>query len=205
MNCVIKDWQGKEAGKASLDLKVAKETSAADLIHRAVVRQLANARQGTASTLTRSEVRGGGRKPYKQKGTGRARVGSSRNPIWRGGGVTFAAKPRNFEQKLNKKMYRAALRSIMSELVRQERLVAMDAFEVATHKTRDLARQLNDMGMTDILIIDTELDEKLLLAARNLGYVGVLEVSQINPVSLIAYDKVVMTSAALKVIEERLA
>ena len=205
MELALRTMSGAAAGTLELADKAFASAYNETLVHQAVTAYMAGGRAGTKAQKTRGEVRGGGAKPWRQKGTGRARVGSSRNPIWRGGGVTFAAKPRNFEQKLNKKMYRAALRSIMSELVRQERLVAMDAFEVATHKTRDLARQLNDMGMTDILIIDTELDEKLLLAARNLGYVGVLEVSQINPVSLIAYDKVVMTSAALKVIEERLA
>ena len=137
MNCVIQDWQGKEAGKASLDLKVAKETSAADLIHRAVVRQLANARQGTASTLTRSEVRGGGRQPYKQKGTGRARQGSLRTPLRPGGGIVFAPKPRSYELDMNRKERRLALRTAL--MSRSEDMVVVKAFgdKLAKPKTKD--------------------------------------------------------------------
>ena len=166
---------------------------------------MAAARAGTKANKTRSDVSGGGAKPFRQKGTGRARAGTTRSPIWRGGGVTFAARPRNYEQKLNKKMYRAAMRSIFSELLRQERLVVMEEFAVESHKTADLAKQLASMNLDDVLIIVADADEKLLLASRNLPWVGVLEQDQINPVSLIAYDKVVVTRAALETIGERLA
>jgi large subunit ribosomal protein L4 len=196
-------------GGAAGALEVSDKAFASDynetLVHQAVVAYMAGARAGSKAQKSRAEVRGGGAKPWRQKGTGRARVGSSRNPIWRGGGVTFAAKPRDYEQKLNKKMYRAALRSIFSELVRQERLVAVESFDVVTHKTRDLLGQLGQLGVEDVLIVVNEPDEKLLLAARNLVAVGVIETSQVNPVSLIAYDKVVMTADSVKAIEERLA
>ena len=147
MNCVIQDWQGKEAGKASLDLKVAKETSAADLIHRAVVRQLANARQGTASTLTRSEVRGGGRKPYKQKGTGRARQGSIRTPLRPGGGIVFGPKPRSYELDMNRKERRLALRTAL--MSRSEDMVVVKAFgdKLAKPKTRGCCPPLSAGGV----------------------------------------------------------
>jgi len=175
------------------------------LVHQAVTAYMAAGRAGTKAQRSRSDVRGGGAKPFRQKGTGRARAGTSRSPIWRGGGVTFAARPRNYTQKLNKKMYRAALRSIFSELVRQERLVVVENMGLDSHKTKELAKRLDDMQMSDVLIITESADEKLLLASRNLPWVGVLEHDQVNPVSLIAYDSVVVTSAALKAIEERLA
>ena len=175
------------------------------LVHQAVTAYMAASRAGTKAQRSRSDVRGGGAKPFRQKGTGRARAGTSRSPIWRGGGVTFAARPRNYEQKLNKKMYRAAMRSIFSELLRQDRLVVMEEFAVESHKTADLVKQLASMNLDDVLIIVADADEKLLLASRNLPWVGVLEQDQINPVSLIAYDKVVVTRAALETIGERLA
>ena len=151
-------------------------------MHQAVTAYMAAARAGTKANKTRSDVSGGGAKPFRQKGTGRARAGTTRSPIWRGGGVTFAARPRNYEQKLNKKMYRAAMRSIFSELLRQERLVVMEEFAVESHKTADLAKQLASMNLSDVLIVVA--DEKLLLASRNLPWVGVLEQDQINPVAL---------------------
>ena len=175
------------------------------LLYSAVRYQMAARRAGTHKVKGRAEVSGSGKKPFKQKGTGRARAGHKRSPIWRGGGVTFAARPRNYTQKLNKKMYRAALRSIFSELVRQERLVVVENMGLDSHKTKELAKRLDDMQMSDVLIITESADEKLLLASRNLPWVGVLEHDQVNPVSLIAYDSVVVTSAALKAIEERLA
>ena len=181
------------------------ETRRNRLFYEAVRYQMAKRRAGTHSTKSRSLVSGGGRKPFRQKGTGRARAGTSRSPIWRGGGVTFAARPRNYEQKLNKKMYRAALRSIFSELLRQERLVAMDDFAVNSHKTAELAAQLTGLGLNDVLIVVGDADEKLLLASRNLPWVGVLDADQLNPVSLIAYDKVIVTRTALEAIAERLA
>ena len=177
----------------------------ADILQRMVRWQLARKQQGTHKTKGRSEINRTGAKMFRQKGTGRARAGTSRSPIWRGGGVTFAARPRNYTQKLNKKMYRAALRSIFSELVRQERLVVVENMGLDSHKTKELAKRLDDMQMSDVLIITESADEKLLLASRNLPWVGVLEHDQVNPVSLIAYDSVVVTSAALKAIEERLA
>lgn len=175
------------------------------LVHQAVTAYMAAARSGTKAQKTRSDVSGGGAKPHRQKGTGRARAGTSRSPIWRGGGVTFAARPRNYQQKLNKKMYRAAMRSIFSELLRQERLVVMEDFAVESHKTSELSRQLGGLGYDDVLIVVKEADEKLLLSSRNLGWVGVLEQDQVNPVSLIAYEKVIVTRAALESIQERLS
>jgi large subunit ribosomal protein L4 len=175
------------------------------LVHQAVTAYMAAARSGTKAQKTRSDVSGGGAKPFRQKGTGRARAGTSRSPIWRGGGVTFAARPRNYQQKLNKKMYRAAMRSIFSELLRQDRLVVVDDFAADTHKTGALSKQLSGAGYDDVLIIVKEADEKLLLSSRNLGWVGVLEHDQLNPVSLIAYEKIVVTRAALEAIEERLS
>ena len=175
------------------------------LVHQAVTAYMAGARSGTKAQKARSEVSGGGAKPFRQKGTGRARAGTSRSPIWRGGGVTFAARPRSYVQKLNKKMYRAAMRSIFSELVRRERLVVVAEFAADSHKTKDLAKRLHEMNLADVLVITAEIEEKLELAAGNLPWVGVLSQDRINPVSLVAFDKVLMTSAALKAIEERLA
>ena len=198
-------WDGKKSGKVTLDLAVAKETSSADLIHRAVLRQLANKRQGTASTLTRSEVRGGGKKPWRQKGTGRARAGTIRSPIWVGGGRAFAAKPRDFDQKVNKNMYRGAIKSILSELIRQDRLVVVEKFGVDAPKTKALISALNEYELNDVLIVTPEVDENLFLAARNLYKVDVRDVAGIDPVSLIAFEKVLITADAVKQLEEALA
>ncbi len=190
-------------------LQVADAVFAADynetLIHQVVNAYLAGSRAGTRAQKNRAAVSGGGAKPWRQKGTGRARSGTSRSPIWRSGGVTFAAKPQNWSQKVNRKMYRAALRSILSELVRQERLQLIESFTVDAPKTKDLVKKLADMGLKDVLIIDQEPDENLYLSARNLYHVGVCAVDEIDPVSLVGFGKVVMTSAALKSIEERLA
>lgn len=176
-----------------------------DLVHQAVVAYMAGARQGTKAQKTRSEVAGGGKKPWRQKGSGRARAGTIRSPIWRSGGVAFAAKPRDHEQKLNKKMYRAALRCILSELNRQERLVVVDAFEVDAPKTKALVQKLSQYQLEDALIVTEEVNESLYLAARNLHKIEVLDVQGIDPVSLIRFEKVVMTVNALKKIEEALA
>jgi len=176
-----------------------------DLVHQAVVAYMAGARQGTKAQKTRSEVSGGGKKPFRQKGTGRARAGTIRSPIWRTGGVNFAAKPRNFEQKLNKKMYRAALRCIVSELARQERLVVVESFDVEAPKTKALVAKLNEYSLSDALIVGQEVSENLYLAARNLHKIDVRDVQAIDPVSLIRFDKVVITVAALKQLEEALA
>jgi large subunit ribosomal protein L4 len=175
------------------------------LVHQIVTAYMAGGRQGTKAQKTRSEVSGGGIKPWRQKGTGRARSGTSNSPIWRSGGVTFAAKPRSFEQKVNKKMYRAAMQSILSELVRQERLVVADSFAVESHKTKEFVAKLKEMELNNVLIVADEIDEKLYLAARNVPHVGVTEASAIDPVSLIAFDKVLVTVPALKKLEEAYA
>jgi large subunit ribosomal protein L4 len=173
-----------------------------DLVHQAVVAYMAGARQGTKAQKTRAEVSGGGKKPWRQKGTGRARAGTTRSPIWRGGGVTFAAKPRDYEQKLNKKMYRAALQCILSELNRQNRLIVVESFDVDTPKTKNLVQKLAQFDLKEALIVTEDMSENLFLASRNLYKVGVLDVSGVDPVSLIGFDKVVMTVPALKKFEE---
>ncbi len=175
------------------------------LVHQVVTAYMAGARQGTKAQKTRAEVRGGGIKPWRQKGTGRARAGSSSSPIWRSGGVTFAAKPRNFEQKVNKKMYRAAMQSILSELIRQERLVVADTFAVESHKTKEFVAKLKEFELSNVLIISDEVNENLYLAARNVPHVGITEASSIDPVSLIAFEKVLVTLPALKQLEEAYA
>ena len=175
------------------------------LVHQVVVAYMAAARQGSKAQKTRSEVRGGGAKPWRQKGTGRARAGTTRGPIWRTGGVTFAAKPRDYEQKVNKKMYRAALQAIYSELVRQDRLVVVDDLKVETAKTKALVAQLKNLNLTDVLVISDEVEKNLDLASRNIPSVDVCEVAGIDPVSLIAFEKVLVTVPALKKIEEALA
>ena len=175
------------------------------LVHQIVTAYLAGGRQGTKAQKTRSEVAGGGKKPWRQKGTGRARAGTASSPIWRSGGVASAAKPRSFEQKVNKKMYRAAMQSILSELVRQERLIVADSFAVESHKTKEFVAKLKEMELSNVLIVADDIDEKLYLAARNVPHVGVTEASAIDPVSLIAFDKVLVTVPALKKLEEAYA
>lgn len=175
------------------------------LIHQVVTAYLAGARQGTHAQKNRSAVSGGGKKPWKQKGTGRARAGTIRSPIWRTGGVTFAATTQDYSQKFNKKMYRAAIRSILSELVRQERLVLVDSFTVSSNKTKDFVAKLDELKLSDVLIVSDVVDENLYLAARNLHKVDVCDVAAVNPVSLIKYSKVLMTVPALRQFEEKLA
>lgn len=175
------------------------------LVHQVVVAYAAGARQGTRAQKNRSDVRGGGKKPWRQKGTGRARSGTIRSPIWVGGGVTFAARPQDHSQKVNKKMYRGAVKSILSELVRQDRLIVVENFSVEAPKTKELKAKLKDLDLKDVLIITEELDENLFLAARNLYKVDVRDVQGIDPVSLIAFDKVLVTADAVKKIEESLA
>ena len=175
------------------------------LVHQVVVAYAAGARQGTRAQKTRSEVSGGGAKPWRQKGTGRARAGTIRSPIWRTGGVTFAAKPQDHSQKVNKKMYRGAMKSILSELVRQERLIVVDNFSVEAPKTKELVAKLKELELNDVLIVTGEVDENLFLAARNLYKVDARDVAAIDPVSLIAFDKVLMTAEAVKQVEEMLA
>ena len=175
------------------------------LVHQVVVAYGAGARQGTKAQKTRSEVRGGGKKPWRQKGTGRARAGTIRSPIWVGGGRAFAAKPRDHEQKVNRKMYRGALKSILSELVRQDRLIVVEKFGVDTPKTKALQTKLNELELKDVLIVTPEVDENLFLSARNLYKVDVRDVQGVDPVSLIAFEKVLMTADAVKQLEEALA
>jgi large subunit ribosomal protein L4 len=165
---------------------------------------MAGARQGTRAQKTRSDVRGGGKKPWRQKGTGRARAGTIRSPIWRGGGVTFAARPQDHTQKVNRKMYRAALCTILSELARQERLVVVEEFALESPKTKLLVKSLGEYGLEGALVVTEEVNGNLYLAARNLHNVDVRDVSGVDPVSLIGYDKVVITVAALKKFEELL-
>ena len=165
---------------------------------------MAAGRQGSRAQLTRAEVRGGGRKPWKQKGSGRARAGSSRSPIWRSGGVTFAARPQDHSQKLPRKMYRAAMRSILSELARQDRLVVVESMGVEEPKTRLLAARLADFQLENVLIVSDEVDRNLYLAARNLPSVDVRDVAGVDPVSLVSFDKVVVTVPALRKFEEML-
>jgi len=175
------------------------------LVHQVVTAYMAAARQGTRAQKTRSEVNGGGKKPWKQKGSGRARAGTIRSPIWRTGGVTFAAKPQNFEQKVNRKMYRAAMQTILSELVRQERLVVVEDMVAETPKTKAFAAKLKEQDLLGgALIVSDEVEQNLFLASRNIPNVDVRDVAGIDPVSLVAYDKVVVTVPALKKIEEML-
>lgn len=195
--------QGSAGTVEVSDLAFGKEFNQ-DLVHQAVTAYLAGARQGTRAQKTRSEVSGGGKKPWRQKGTGRARAGTIRSPIWRTGGVTFAAKPQDHSQKLNRKMYRAALRSILSELARQERLVVVESFELDAPKTKSLIQKLGEYGVQDVLIVTEEVTENLYLSSRNLHKVDVRDAVGVDPVSLIRFEKVLVTVPALKKIEEML-
>ncbi|MCL1077992.1 50S ribosomal protein L4 [Parashewanella spongiae] len=201
MELVLKDAQSA--------LEVSETTFGQDfneaLVHQVVVAYAANARQGTRAQKTRAEVKGSGKKPWRQKGTGRARAGTVKSPIWRSGGVTFAAKQQDHSQKVNKKMYRGALKSILSELVRQDRLMVVESFGIEAPKTKELKNKLTAMNLTDVLIVTPEVDENLFLAARNLYKVDVRDVAGIDPVSLIAFNTVLVTADAVKQIEEMLA
>jgi large subunit ribosomal protein L4 len=174
------------------------------LIHQVLHAYRASTRSGTKAQKTRAEVRGGGTKPWRQKGTGQARAGTIRSPLWRGGGIVFAAKPRDFSQKVNKKMYGGAMCSILSELIRQERLLLVDDFK-ATGKTRDLVKKLKELKLGNVLIVTESIEPNLFLAARNLPRVEVCDVSGINPMNLIGFEKVLMTVPSLRKIEEKLA
>ena len=174
------------------------------LVHQVVTAYLAGARLGTKAQKNRSQVRGGGTKPWRQKGTGRARAGTIRSPIWTGGGLAFAARPRDYDQKVNRKMYRGAMCSVLSELVRQDRLFLTEEFGVSAPKTKELKAKLDALEVENVLIVIEGFDENLALAARNLVHVDVLEADTVNPVSLVGHDKVVMTVAAAKLLEERL-
>ena len=175
------------------------------LVHQTVVSYLAGGRQGSVKQKNRSEVRGGGRKPWRQKGTGRARAGTIRSPIWRSGGVTFAARPQDHSKKLNKKMYRGAMQCILSELIRQNRLIVVNEFTVETHKTKDLVNKLKEFDLDNVLIVSDQVEKNLYLATRNLHKVDALDVSGIDPVSLIGFEKVLITVPALKKGEEMLS
>lgn len=174
------------------------------LIHQTITAYMARSRAGTKAQKTRSEVRGGGAKPWRQKGTGRARAGTIRSPIWRTGGVTFAAKPKEYKVKLNKKMYRSAVRSILSELLRQERLHVVDSFELDQPKTKDLANRLSAMSLNDVLIVTENESYNLYLSSRNLVKTGVVDVDNLDPVRLVGYSNVLFTVPALRKVEESL-
>lgn len=198
---------GKKTGKEKISLsdKSFSREYNEPLVHQMVVTYMAGTRQGTVKQKTRSEVRGGGRKPWRQKGTGRARAGTIRSPIWRSGGVTFAAKPQDYSKKLNKKMYRGAMQCILSELIRQERLIVVNEFTVESHKTKDLVNKLKEFGLDNVLIISDQVQQNLYLAARNLHKVDALDVSGLDPVSLIGFEKVLITVPALKKVEKILS
>jgi large subunit ribosomal protein L4 len=199
----------KLVGGAGTGLQVSDSTFGRDyneaLVHQVVTAYRNAGRSGTKAQKTKAEVRGGGKKPHAQKGTGQARAGSSRSPIWVGGGVTFAAKPRSFAQKVNRKMYQGAIRSMLSELVRQERLVVADKIELDSPKTKLLASKLKGWSLDNVLIVVEAIDEKLALASRNLPYVNVVTAAAVDPVSLARHDKVLVTVGAVKQLEERLA
>ncbi|MGF1518597.1 MAG: 50S ribosomal protein L4 [Nodosilinea sp.] len=205
VECVVKNWEGQEAGKASLDLQVAKEESASHIVHRALVRQMNNARQGTASTKTRAEVRGGGRKPWRQKGTGRARAGSNRSPLWRGGGVIFGPKPRDYSVKMNRKERRLALRTALQGRI--DDLVVVEGFEdkFSRPKTRELLDAIARWGLdpnAKILLVIAERQELVYLSARNLENVKLITAVNLNVHDLLNADHLVITSPALEAIQE---
>ncbi len=193
--------------KSSIDVAEAAFGAAYNeaLVHQVVTAYLAGGRAGTKAQKNRAAARGGGAKPWNQKGTGRARAGTIRSPIWVGGGRTFAAKPRKFDQKVNKKMYRAALRSVLSELIRQDRLVVVNELSLAEPKTKLLATKLKKLKLDSVLILNEAFDEKIFMAARNLPNVGICDVASMDPVVLIRFEKVLITLPALKLIEGRLS
>ncbi len=188
------------------EIKVSEATFGRDfseaLVHQVVTAYMAGARAGTKAQKTRSQVSGGGKKPWKQKGTGRARAGTIRSPIWRGGGVTFAAVPRDHSQKVNRKMYRAAIQAILSELVRQDRLLVVDSFELAEPRTKDLIEKLGGLEFSTGLIVTNEINENVFLASRNIPGVYVLDVEGLDPVSLVGSEKVIMTVEAVEKVQE---
>jgi large subunit ribosomal protein L4 len=205
VECVVKNWEGQEAGTASLDLQVAKEESASHIVHRALVRQMNNARQGTASTKTRAEVRGGGRKPWRQKGTGRARAGSNRSPLWRGGGVIFGPKPRDYSVKMNRKERRLALRTALQGRI--DDLIVVEGFEdkFSRPKTRELLDAIARWGLdpnAKILLVIAERQELVYLSARNLENVKLITAVNLNVHDLLNADHLVITSPALEAIQE---
>ncbi|RUM93812.1 MAG: 50S ribosomal protein L4 [Thiothrix sp.] len=196
------DIQIVGGGTVSLEDKAFGVDYNPSLIHQAVTAFMAAGRAGTKAQKNRAAVRGGGVKPWRQKGTGRARAGTIRSPIWRSGGVTFAAQPRDYSQKLNKKMYRVAICSILSELIREERIVVVEGLDLASHKTKDLAKKLLELKAPDVFIVTEQPDKNLMLAARNLPHVDVSGAGGVNPVSLLRNKKVLITKAALAKLEE---
>ncbi len=205
VDCVVRNWQGEEVGQATLDLRVAKEESASHIVHRALVMQMTNARQGTASTKTRSEVSGGGRKPWRQKGTGRARAGSNRSPLWRGGGVTFGPKPRDYNIKMNRKERRLALRTAFQS--RTEDLIVVQDFadQLTRPKTKDLVEAITRWGVapeSKVLLIVPEVEQTVYLSARNIPTLRLISATRLNVYDVLNADKIVTTDTALAKIQE---
>lgn len=205
VDCAVRNWEGEETGEATLDLRVAKEESAAHIVHRAMVKQMTNARQGNASTKTRSEVRGGGRKPWRQKGTGRARAGSNRSPLWRGGGVIFGPQPRDFKVKMNRKERRLALRTAFQS--RTDDLIVVEDFaeQLPQPKTKELLGAIKRWGInpeSKVLLILPQPEEMVYLSARNLSTVKLILATHLNVYDILAADKIVTTSSALAKIQE---
>ena len=205
VNCVVKNWQGENVGEATLELKVAKEENAAHIVHRSLVRQLNNARQGTASSKTRAEVRGGGRKPWRQKGTGRARAGSIRSPLWRGGGVVFGPKPRDFSTKMNRKERRLALRTAFTS--RLEDTIAVENFgsQLERPKTKEVIAALQRWGIepnVKVLLILKEVPENVNLSTRNISNVKLIKATNLNVFDILGAKKIVVTTDALEQIQE---
>lgn len=205
VNWVVRNWQGEEVAEATLELRVAKEENASHIVHRALVRQMANSRQGTASTKTRAEVSGGGRKPWRQKGTGRARAGSIRSPLWRGGGVIFGPKPRDYDVKMNRKERRLALRTAL--MSRADDLIVVEEFaqQLPQPKTKELTSALARWGIqptAKVLLVLSEPEENVSLSARNIPTVKLIRANQINVYDILAADKIITTSSALATIQE---
>mgnify|MGYP003335264975 CR=1 FL=1 len=205
IDCEVKNWEGEAVGQTTLELKVAADANAADLVHRAIVRQRANARQGTVSTKTRAEVRGGGRKPWRQKGTGRARAGSIRSPLWRGGGVIFGPKPRDFSQKMNRKERRLALRTALNSRAADLIVIEDIATQLPQPKTRELVAALGRWGVgvgERVLLVLAEIPETVYLSARNISTVKLIRADSLNVYDLLLANKIVATAAALEKIRE---
>ncbi|MGB3205276.1 MAG: 50S ribosomal protein L4 [Crinalium sp.] len=205
VNCVVRNWQGEEVSEATLELRVAKEDNASHIVHRALVRQMTNGRQGNASTKTRAEVRGGGRKPWRQKGTGRARAGSIRSPLWRGGGVIFGPKPKDYELKMNRKELRLALKTAL--MSRTEDLIVVEDFadKLARPKTKELLEAIARWGVSldaKILLIVSQSEENVNLSARNVANLKLIPVNNLNVYDLLAADNIVATASALAKIQE---
>lgn len=205
VDCVIKDWQGEEAGTATLDLRVANEANAPHIVHRALVRQINNGRQGTASSKTRAEVRGGGRKPWRQKGTGRARAGSIRSPLWRGGGVIFGPKPRDYTTKMNRKERRLALRTAFLSCAEDIVVVQDFVSELTQPKTKEMLAAIDRWGVDSnakILMITVEKNETLHRSVRNVPTIKLISAVTLNIYDILYADKIVVTASALEKIQE---